>query len=94
MKSFGKLGGLHQFMHWDKPILTDSGGFQVFSLSETAQGQGGGRGVPFASGRQQVLHYARNTIMEIQQALGADIAMAVRRMLALSLRLRPRQGRR
>ncbi len=29
-----KLGGLHAFMHWDKPILTDSGGFQVFSLSE------------------------------------------------------------
>ena len=28
------LGGLHQFMHWDRPVLTDSGGFQVFSLSE------------------------------------------------------------
>ena len=29
-----KLGGLHEFMHWDGPILTDSGGFQVFSLAE------------------------------------------------------------
>ena len=38
-----QMGGLHKFMHWDGPILTDSGGFQVFSLCRAAQDQGGRR---------------------------------------------------
>ncbi len=37
MKVIKEFGGLHQFMHWDKPILTDSGGFQVFSLAESCK---------------------------------------------------------
>ena len=41
-----ELGGLHEFMHWDGPILTDSGGFQVFSLATLRTVRGGGRRVP------------------------------------------------
>jgi hypothetical protein len=41
-----RLGGLHRFMNWPGPILTDSGGFQVMSLAELAQADGGGRDVP------------------------------------------------
>lgn len=41
-----QLGGLHKFMNWDKPILTDSGGFQVFSLAGTSQDQRRGRNFP------------------------------------------------
>ena len=40
-----RLGGLHRFMGWERPILTDSGGYQVMSLSRADQGQRGGRGV-------------------------------------------------
>ena len=45
------LGGLHRFMGWDGPILTDSGGFQVFSLAARAKLIGAGRGVPVAPRR-------------------------------------------
>ena len=69
------LGGLHRFMGWDRPLLTDSGGFQVFSLagSRTLDEDG----VEFAShvdGARRRLTPERAT--EIQWALGADIAMA------------------
>ncbi len=69
-----KLGGLHRFMHWERPILTDSGGFQVFSL--------GGRtkiteeGVEFSSpldGDRVFLTPARS--LAVQAALGADVHM-------------------
>jgi len=69
-----KAGGLHRFMHWNKPILTDSGGFQVFSLPKkriTADG------VFFrheVSGEEIFL--GPQQAMEIQNALGADIIMA------------------
>ena len=43
-----KLGGLHKFMNWDRPMLTDSGGFQVFSLADLAKDQGRGRILPFS----------------------------------------------
>ena len=52
-------GGLHGFMHWRRPILTDSGGFQVFSLEIAAQDHGGGRAVPFADRRQRGAAHAR-----------------------------------
>ena len=70
-----EAGGLHKFMNWDKPILTDSGGFQVFSLSK------------FRDIKEEGVHF-RNHIngdklflspekaMEIQNALGSDIMMA------------------
>ncbi len=46
-----KLGGLHRFMHWERAILTDSGGFQVLSLGQAHDHRGGG-GLPLAPGRR------------------------------------------
>jgi queuine tRNA-ribosyltransferase len=70
-----KLGGLHRFMAWDRPLLTDSGGFQVFSLASFRRLDEDG--VEFTShvdGAKRYLTPERAT--EIQWALGADIAMA------------------
>ncbi len=69
------LGGLHKFMAWDKPILTDSGGFQVFSLSTLRKIKE--EGVYFAShvdGRK--IFMGPEESMKIQSNLGSDIAMA------------------
>ena len=69
------LGGLHQFMTWDGPILTDSGGFQVFSLSSLRKIKE--EGVYFAShidGRK--IFMGPEESMQIQSNLGSDIAMA------------------
>lgn len=70
-----KAGGLHKFMNWDKPILTDSGGFQVFSLSHRRKITE--EGVMFRShidGSKQFLSPEKS--MEIQHILGSDIMMA------------------
>ena len=70
-----RLGGLHQFMNWDRPILTDSGGYQVMSLSELRKITEDG--VTFAShldGSKHLLTPERS--MEIQRLLGSDIVMA------------------
>ncbi len=70
-----EAGGLHRFMDWDKPILTDSGGFQVFSLAGIRKIHE--EGVTFQShldGSKQFI--GPETSMDIQEALGADIAMA------------------
>lgn len=70
-----QLGGLHRFMHWDGPILTDSGGFQVFSLSGLRKITE--EGVTFAShidGRR--IFMGPEESMRIQANLGSDIAMA------------------
>ncbi|NBR53138.1 MAG: tRNA guanosine(34) transglycosylase Tgt [Rhodobacteraceae bacterium] len=69
-----RLGGLHKFMNWDKPILTDSGGFQVMSLSDLRKLTE--RGVTFKShidGSKHELTPERS--MEIQKLLGSDIVM-------------------
>jgi len=69
-----KLGGLHEFMAWDRPILTDSGGFQVFSLPRVNLDE---EGVTFRfekSGKKITLTPERS--MQIQGNLGADIIMA------------------
>jgi queuine tRNA-ribosyltransferase len=70
-----RLGGLHRFMGWERPILTDSGGYQVMSLSErTTRNE---HGVSFAShldGSRHLITPERST--EIQRLLGADIVMA------------------
>ena len=69
------LGGLHRFMNWDRPILTDSGGFQVMSLSELRKLTE--EGVSFRShidGSKHLLSPERS--MEIQALLGSDIVMA------------------
>lgn len=69
------FGGLHSFMQWDRPILTDSGGFQVFSLSEMRKIRE--EGVEFRSHLDGSKCFITPEFdMEIQQALGADIAMA------------------
>ena len=53
-----KLGGLHKFMNWDRPILTDSGGFQVFFPGGSAQDQRRRRHLPFPRGRKAYFHGA------------------------------------
>src|SRR4029079_12526887 len=70
-----KLGGLHSFMSWDRSMLTDSGGFQVFSLSELRKVTEDG--VTFRSHLDGSSHlFTPERSMEIQIALGADIIMA------------------
>lgn len=70
-----KLGGLHKFMNWHGPVLTDSGGFQVFSLSPLRKINDDG--VTFKSHLDGSTHFITpEIVMEIQGALGADIAMA------------------
>ncbi|MGZ6213494.1 MAG: tRNA guanosine(34) transglycosylase Tgt [Candidatus Limnocylindria bacterium] len=79
-----RLGGLHRFMGWDGPILTDSGGFQVFSLAHL--GRVDEDGVTFAShldGSPQRLTPER--AIEIQEALGSDIAMAFDQLVDATL---------
>jgi queuine tRNA-ribosyltransferase len=76
-----KLGGLHRFMAWDRPLLTDSGGFQVFSLEGLRRVSE--EGVEFQShvdgGRRTI---TPESAVEIQRALGADIAMAFDQVVA------------
>lgn len=70
-----EAGGLHKFMAWDKPILTDSGGFQVFSLGALRKITE--HGVKFSSHLDGSKHMLTpEKVMEIEQALGADIIMA------------------
>lgn len=70
-----EMGGLHKFMQWDKPILTDSGGFQVFSLAETRKIDADG--VTFKSHIDGSSHrFTPEKAIEIQEKLGADIIMA------------------
>jgi len=69
------LGGLHKFMHWDRPILTDSGGFQVFSLGALRKITE--EGAAFQSHIDGSKHLLTPELsMEIQLALGSDIIMA------------------
>ncbi len=70
-----EAGGLHKFMNWNKPILTDSGGFQVFSLAHISKI--GENGVTFQSHLDGSRHFfSPEVAMDIEQKLGADIAMA------------------
>jgi queuine tRNA-ribosyltransferase len=70
-----EMGGLHQFMQWPGPILTDSGGFQVFSLSDTRKIDDDG--VTFKSHIDGTMHrFTPERSIEIQNNLGADIIMA------------------
>jgi queuine tRNA-ribosyltransferase len=69
-----KVGGLHSFIGWDRPILTDSGGFQVFSLEKIRKISD--TGVEFRDHRSGALHFiGPKEAMQIQHALGADIIM-------------------
>ena len=70
-----RLGGLHRFMGWDRPILTDSGGYQVMSLGElTKKSEEGVRFKSHLDGSAHMLTPERS--MEVQRLLGADIVMA------------------
>jgi len=72
----GTLGGLHRFMSWDRAILTDSGGFQVFSHQKLRRITE--EGVQFRSHLDGSSHWLTpEKAVEIQQALGSDIAMAL-----------------
>ncbi len=70
-----KMGGLHRFMGWDRAILTDSGGFQLFSLAHLRRI--GEDGVAFRSHIDGSEHFfSPESVMRIEEALGADIIMA------------------
>jgi queuine tRNA-ribosyltransferase len=70
-----EMGGLHEFMHWPQPMLTDSGGFQVFSLSDTRKVDEDG--VTFKSHIDGSTHrFTPESSIQIQEKLGADIIMA------------------
>lgn len=82
-KLIREMGGLHKWMNWDKPILTDSGGFQVFSLGEGNK-NGNSKvkltddGVEFKSHLDGSKHYLTpEIIIDIEQDLGADIIMVL-----------------
>ena len=71
-----RLGGLHRFMHWDYPLLTDSGGFQVFSLNSLVKISE--EGVQFQSHLDGSRHeITPEKAVEIQEALGADIILCL-----------------
>ena len=70
-----KVGGLHKFMNWDRNILTDSGGYQVYSLSANRKIKE--EGVKFKSHIDGSTHFfTPENVMEIQRTIGADIIMA------------------
>src|ERR1700741_4146392 len=70
------LGGLHRFMGWDRPILTDSGGFQVFSLAKLRDIRDDG--IAFASHLDGAkVFLGPREVMTIQANLGSDIAMGL-----------------
>ena len=70
-----KAGGLHKFMNWDRPILTDSGGYQVYSLAERRKITE--EGVRFQSHIDGSYHnFSAESVMDIQRQIGADIIMA------------------
>ena len=70
-----KAGGLHKFMNWDRNILTDSGGYQVYSLSANRKIKE--EGVKFKSHIDGSFHFfTPENVMEIQRSIGADIIMA------------------
>lgn len=74
-KLIEEVGGLHKWMNWDKPILTDSGGFQVFSLANLRKITEDG--VSFQDPKDGQKYYINPEIsMEIQSSIGADIIMA------------------
>ena len=73
-----QAGGLHKFTSWDRPILTDSGGFQVFSLASMRKFAKDGSGVTFASHIDGSRHtFTPENNMDTQRIIGADIIMAL-----------------
>jgi len=82
LEAMQKLGGLHAFMQWPHPLLTDSGGFQVFSLAKTRRIDDDG--VTFRSHIDGSPHLmSPEKSMEVQRQLGSDIAMVLDHVVAL-----------
>ena len=75
LETLEKVGGLHQFIGWDRPMLTDSGGYQVFSLAGTRKIKE--EGVTFKSHIDGSKHFfAPENVMDILGRIGSDIVMA------------------
>ena len=75
-ETIGRLGGLHRFMHWVRPILTDSGGYQIFSLAKLRKISE--EGAIFQSHLDGSSHFLTpEKVLEIQRVLGSDIAMVL-----------------
>lgn len=75
LETLNKAGGLHQFINWDKPILTDSGGYQVYSLAGTRKIKE--EGVKFQSHIDGSYHmFSPEYAIDIQRTIGADLIMA------------------
>ena len=75
-ETVGRLGGLHTFIHWERPILTDSGGFQLFSLGSLREISE--EGVTFQSHLDGSSHFLTpEKVVEIQRVIGTDIAMVL-----------------
>ncbi len=73
---FRKFGGIHRFMNWDGPVLTDSGGFQIFSLpSERAMNEEGARFRSYVNGDSHLL--SPESSIAMQKAIGSDIMMVL-----------------
>ena len=73
---FKKFGGIHRFMNWDGPVLTDSGGFQIFSLpSDRAMREDGARFKSYVDGTTYLL--SPESSIEMQKAIGSDIMMVL-----------------
>jgi queuine tRNA-ribosyltransferase len=75
-EAFRRTGGIHGFMRWPGPVLTDSGGFQIFSLShDRVIAEEGARFRSYVDGSPQLLSPERS--IEVQEAIGADVMMAL-----------------
>ncbi len=73
---FRRVGGIHRFMNWDRPVLTDSGGFQIFSLpGDRRMEEAGATFRSYVDGRLHLL--SPETSLAMQQAIGSDIMMAL-----------------
>lgn len=80
-----KAGGLHKFMNWDRPVLTDSGGFQVYSLATSRKKSE--EGVRFKSHIDGSFHmFTPERSMEIQRYIGGDIIMAFDELIGIPAR--------
>jgi queuine tRNA-ribosyltransferase len=75
-EAFRRVGGIHRFMRWERPVLTDSGGFQIFSLAhDRVITEEGARFRSYVDGRPHVLSPERS--IEVQTAIGSDVMMVL-----------------
>ena len=73
---FKRFGGIHRFMNWDGPVLTDSGGFQIFSLPHARDmNEDGARFQSYVDGKSYLL--SPESSIDMQQAIGSDIMMVL-----------------